>query len=122
MTNEGQIGARLKQFILILKISQNAFAQDIKVTKGFLNDILNGKKGIGAKLIINTAKAYPQLNIRWLLLGEGEMLEPLQRYHPPSDQVSESATIQYLNKSGPMNALFERLEDIERRLSAIEGK
>ena len=81
VTFNKEIGIRLNQFILILNISQNAFAQSIGVTKGYLNDVVNGRRGIGSVILINTAKAYHDLNIRWLITGEGEMYEPASGHY-----------------------------------------
>jgi len=110
VTFDKEVGTRLNEFVLILKISQNAFAQSIGVTKGYLNDVLKGRKGIGPGVIINTAKAYRTLSVRWLLTGEGQMFEhaTLYEYPPPelergqSDMVEEGIRIEYLKKEGQL--------------------
>jgi len=126
VTFDKAVGTRLNEFVLILKISQNAFAQSIGVTKGFLNDVLNGRKGAGLNLIINTAKAYRNLNIRWLLTGEGYMLELERIYTEPPDElppgVKEGVKIEYLKQEGELERIKRRLNEHEQRLRDLEGK
>lgn len=128
VTFDKEVGTRLHEFVLILKISQNAFAQSIGVTKGYLNDVLKGRKGIGPGVIINTAKAYRNLNIRWLLTGEGHMLEPERIYTEPPDElppgVKEGVKIEYLkqNGGGELERMKRLLHEHEQRLRALENQ
>lgn len=127
VTNDKGVGSRLHYFILTLKTSQSDFAQSICVSRGFLNDILHGRKGIGGDAIINIAKAYTQLNIRWLLTGEGSMFEFANYYPPPEldsgipDKLEEGVRIQYAKPDTPA-AIQSRLDDHERRLRILEGR
>ena len=126
VTFDKNIGARLNEFILILGISQNAFAQSIGVTKGYLNDALNGRKGVGINILLNTAKAYRQINIRWLLTGEGEMFELEKIYTPPPDElpsgVAEGVKIEYLKKEGELECIKRLLHEHEQRLRKLENR
>ena len=126
MTFDKSVGMRLNQFILILDISQNAFAQSIKVSRGFLNDVLNGRKGLGGTPLINVAKAYNQLNIRWLLTGEGEMFELEKIYTQPPDElpsgVAEGVRIEYLKKEGELERIKRLLHEHEQRLRKLENR
>jgi len=129
VTTNSDIGMRLKQFILILDFSQITFAQSISISRTHLNDILNGRKGVGGLMLANIAKAYKQLNIRWLLTGEGDMFElaTIFEQSPPeldsgqADKVEEGVKIQYLKKEGQLEAMQRRLEDHERRLRDLEN-
>ena len=128
VTFDKEVGTRLNEFVLILKISQNTFAQSVGVTKGYLNDVLKGRKGIGAGVIINTAKAYRNLNIRWLLTGEGEMLHDEHQYPPPSDWLpdvvldGELATYLKQGGEGELERIKRRLNEHEARIRALEHR
>lgn len=127
MTFDKQVGARLNQFILILKMSQVAFAQSIGMSRGHLNDVVGGRKGLGIDAVSNVAKAYTDLNIRWLLTGEGSMFEFANYYPPPElesgipDKLEEGVRIQYAKPDTPA-AIQSRLDDHERRLRILEGR
>jgi len=130
VTFDKAVGIRLHQFILILKISQNAFAQSIDVSRGFLNDVLKGRKGLGGIPLANVAKAYKHLNIRWLLTGEGEMFEYVTLYENPPpelksgqpDMVEEGVKIQYIKKEGELERIKRLLDEHEQRLRVLEGR
>lgn len=126
MTNETAIGERLDAFRKVLGITQKAFAQQLGVKPGFLNDVIKGRKGIGATILINVAKAYENLNLRWLFTGEGEMYAPVNTYALPPPElppgVSEGIKIEYLKREGQLEAMQRVLADHERRLRDLEGK
>lgn len=126
VTFDKSVGARLHKFILIQKISQTAFAQSISISRGHLSDVLHGRKGIGGDTLVNVAKAYRQLNIRWLLTGEGAMYEYPSYYPPPELEsgiptLEEGVKIEYARPEGQA-AIQARLDDHERRLRILEGR
>lgn len=130
MTNDPSIGERLNAVRIEFRLTQEAFAQSLGVKKGFLNEVLKGRKGIGGTILLNAAKVYPNLNLRWLITGQGQMfdLTTIYEYPPPElesglhDQVQEGVKIQYLKKEGQLEAMARRLEEHERRLRDLEGK
>jgi len=50
------------------------FAGIIGITPGLISDIRNGRKDPGLKVIQGIAKMFTEVNIYWLLLGSGEMI------------------------------------------------
>lgn len=66
---------RLKLFLKTKKISQRKFEMAIGKSNGYVNNIV---KTIGADVVNAIRKAYPDLNIDWLISGEGEMLNERQ--------------------------------------------
>lgn len=126
LTFEKGVGIRLNQFILIQTVSQTSFAQTISVSRGYLNDVLKGRKGIGADALINIAKAYKNLNMRWLLTGEGEMFELEKIYDVPPPElasgVSEGIKIEYPKPEGELERLKRLVNEHEQRLRDLENK
>jgi len=63
---------RLLSFLSFLKIGQNKFAKQC----GFSESLISNSKGsIGSEVLNKIISKYPELNINWLLTGEGEMLK-----------------------------------------------
>ena len=77
--NDNTIKHRLLQFLKASKISQKKFELGIDVSNGYVNNL---KKNIGADKIHRIHSAYPELNIDWLLTGDGEMYNPEQPDKP----------------------------------------
>ncbi|MCK9629127.1 MAG: hypothetical protein M0R37_11120 [Bacteroidales bacterium] len=62
---------RLLEFLAYLEVGQNAFEMKAGISNGYINNV---KESIGTKIINKISAAFPELNIHWLLTGEGEML------------------------------------------------
>lgn len=63
---------RLIEFIDHKRISRRSFSLGIGASSSFVNSI---SKGIGPEYIERIKDKYPDLNIAWLLTGEGDMLK-----------------------------------------------
>ncbi len=64
---------RLEQFLRAENISQSQFADSIGVARASVSHILSGRNKPGFDFLLNTAKAYPALNLEWLITGKGRM-------------------------------------------------
>lgn len=64
---------RIKKYIKNQKTSISSFEKSISASNGYINSI---SKSIGADKMLSISREYSNLNIDWLLTGEGEMLKP----------------------------------------------
>ena len=64
---------RLQQFLAAENISQSQFADTIGVARASISHILAGRNKPGFDFIERTARAYPDLNLDWLITGRGKM-------------------------------------------------
>lgn len=64
---------RLQQFLSAENLTQAQFADSINVAKASISHILAGRNKPGYEFIVNMMKAYPDLNIEWMLTGKGKM-------------------------------------------------
>lgn len=70
------IVARLKEFISHSKIPVTQFADNARIPRPSLSQLLNGRnRKVSDEVITKIHAAYPQLNMMWFLFGEGEMLQ-----------------------------------------------
>ena len=67
---------RLKTFVKFKKISASAFCNSIGVSNAFISSM---RKSIQPDKVESIATNYPELNIEWLLTGEGDMLKAMQQ-------------------------------------------
>lgn len=68
---ESTVKERLVSFINHIGITQAAFQRKCNLSAGYINNMVNS---IGAAKLESILSEYPQLNRRWLLTGEGQML------------------------------------------------
>ncbi|MEN8116766.1 MAG: helix-turn-helix transcriptional regulator [Bacteroidota bacterium] len=71
---------RIKEFIDYKGISAGDLASLLEVQRSNISHILNGRNKPGAALIEKLLNVFPDLNARWLLTGEGLMLDTKQKF------------------------------------------
>lgn len=64
---------RLKQIIEQKGLTAERFASLIGVNASTISHILNGRNKPGFDIIYNITKTFPDINIGWLITGEGSM-------------------------------------------------
>ena len=75
---------RLQQFINAENISQSQFADNIGVARASVSHIISGRNKPGFDFVEKMARAFPALNVEWLITGRGKM------YKNSSDNISQS--------------------------------
>ena len=85
---------RLLEFLRVREISNHAFERAAGLSD---STVYNLNKGLRSDKLAQIALAFPELNIRWLLTGEGEMLSELSHAVPnkttPTVEVHHIQTI-----------------------------
>jgi transcriptional regulator with XRE-family HTH domain len=66
------LGDRLKKFRIAQSLTQKAFAKSLGTAGGYISEIESGKTTPGSNLLISLLRVF-NINLRWLLTGEGEM-------------------------------------------------
>lgn len=65
---------RLKIFLEKRRISNSVFADNCKIARPTLSQLLTGRnKKVSDEVVSKIHEAYPELSIMWLLFGEGAM-------------------------------------------------
>ncbi len=69
---------RIKQYMDYKSISAGELSSLLDVQRSNISHILNGRNKPGAAFIEKMLLSFPDLNARWLLTGNGEMLENME--------------------------------------------
>lgn len=119
-----QQGARLQQLIKALKTNQTGFADLINVSQSNINKMVRGVKGISKTVINALLLGHKNVNVHWLLTGEGEMF--LQHPTSPADQVAEDAAVYGKRPlllgevEGILEAQRREIEALKERVARLE--
>lgn len=70
------IVSRIKEFIDYKTISVRKFEEKVGFSNGAFASQYKNNGSIGSDKIENILQSYPEINLEWLLTGEGEMLKP----------------------------------------------
>ncbi len=69
---------RLEQFIGFKNISFNKLAIKIDVSNSYFSKMVRNKASIGSDILEKIVRIFPDLNVEWLLTGDGEMIKGSQ--------------------------------------------
>ena len=87
------IVSRLKKFLEHAGISNSQFADTCVIPRPTLSQLLNGRnKKVSDEVIAKIHRAYPSLNIMWLLFGDGEMIMSSGDSNQEGDNLSASTS------------------------------
>lgn len=75
ITQNQLIIQRIEDFISEKKISKRRFEIDLEFSNGFLSTSKKQDSSLGVDKILRITEKYKELSIKWLLTGEGDMLE-----------------------------------------------
>lgn len=80
------IVVRLKEFMKHVGLPSTQFADCAKIARPTISQLLNGRnRKVSNELISKLHDAFPELNILWLMFGDGEMInQPNGNSVPPS--------------------------------------
>ena len=101
---------RIFEFIKHENISRRGFSASINRSSSYVNNIVST---ISAEVMQEIRNVYPQLNIDWLLTGEGEMLlanKAVDSESPPVEQIAQSNIDALVN-------IIDKLSDSDKRNS-----
>jgi transcriptional regulator with XRE-family HTH domain len=81
------IKERLILFLSEKKLSQNKFEKAVGLSNGYVNNI---RQSIQPDTLQRIGLIYPELNIGWLMTGEGSMLKGGELHSPSREKEKES--------------------------------
>ncbi len=64
---------RIKQLMVAQKLSQQEFAEKLKISPASLSSIFNDRTKPTINHVEAVMSSFPNINLRWLMAGEGEM-------------------------------------------------
>jgi len=117
-------GARLQQLIKALKTNQTGFADLVNVSQSNINKMVRGVKGISKTVINGLLLGHKNVNVHWLLTGEGEMFLAL----PPAPVGQEAEAAAAYGKrplllgevEGILEAQRREIEALKERVARLE--
>lgn len=106
-------------------LSQAEFSEKVGIKPSQVSEMLNGKRKISERTIHNIVEAFPDLNINWLLTGEGEMLKSDRMSEPqltaiPSVDLAQSTIDRLLSIVESQQRTIETLSGTIKKLTSNE--
>lgn len=112
---------RIAIFIHFKKISPHAFEQKINLSNGYFSKQLKHLGSVGSDILIKIYQSYPELDILWILTGEGQMLkEAVQQSQQIDDIILQDFTNKYISENKKLKKLENDFEKLQTSLSDKE--
>jgi hypothetical protein len=112
---------RIAIFIHFKKISPHAFEQKIDLSNGYFSKQLKHLGSVGSDILIRIYQAYPELDILWVLTGEGQMLkEEILNHQQIDNSILEDFTNKYTNENKKLKKLENDFDKLQTSLSDKE--
>lgn len=71
------IGERMKEIREFTGLNQIKLAEKLGLQQGSYSGIESGSSGLSMKTAINIAKSYKNIDLHWLITGEGKMIRDI---------------------------------------------
>jgi hypothetical protein len=104
---------RIAIYIHLKKITPHAFEKKIELSNGYFSKQLKHLGSVGSDILIRIHYTYTDLDILWVLTGEGQMLKE-EMLH--SQQIDNSILEDFTNKYTNENKKLKKLENDYNKL------
>ncbi len=84
---------RLNELIEKKNLTATKFATLIDANPSAISHLLKGRNKPGYDLLVNIAKAFPDISMDWLLTGKGNMIVSKEAVNAPDRQNKLSSTV-----------------------------
>ncbi len=97
MVNTEKFINRLEQILQYYDLSASVFADRIGVQRSSISHLLTGRNKPSLEFVLKVVKAFPEVNLYWLLNGKGSF--PSSKESSISSILSDSATKATITRS-----------------------
>ena len=112
--DESTIKSRLIDFLDYKRVSKTDFGKSIGVSNAFVTSI---RKSIQPDKLQSIASTFPDLNINWLMTGDGEMLNVSDK----TSTINGEPVIELIKELSEQRKINQKSqEQIDRLLTIIE--
>lgn len=112
------VNKRLKEYIKSQKKTISHYEKEISVSNGYVNSI---SKGVGGEVLLNILEKSPNLNIEWLLTGNGSMLKNDEK-NILNQSITGDSNIQSGNNTSIAGNYVEHIKKLESELQECKIK
>lgn len=101
---------RIAMYLKFRNINPHSFEKKIKLSNGYFSKQLRHLGSVGSDILIKVHEHYPDLNILWVLIGEGQMI--CEGWSDDQGHAGQF-TSNYMVENGKLKLLEEDLEKMQ---------
>lgn len=96
---EKTIAQRIKEVLKYYEVSENSLAGKLGISQTTLNSALkDGKDNVSSKILAGLKENFEDVNLNWLLTGEGEMLKAETEAPEDTPEISYTDGVPYYDE------------------------
>lgn len=108
---KNDINRRMESLIEALKMTKHHFASRIKVASPLVYNFTSGRNAPSFEVLSKITREFPEVNLRWLLIGEGSILGQAIPEEDKEEGLDEIGLLK-----AQMVAIQNRVSEIEKLL------
>ena len=101
---------RIAMYLKFRNINPHSFEKKIKLSNGYFSKQLRHLGSVGSDILIKIHEHYSDLNILWVLIGDGEMI--CENWVEDKGQAGQFSS-NYIMENGKLKMLEEDLEKMQ---------
>lgn len=100
MVNTSDFIERLDYLLQYYSLSASSFADKVNVQRSSISHLLSGRNKPSLEFVLKIVKAFPEVNLYWLLNGKGNFPAENKKEVPPT-RISESSLLEVKELARP---------------------
>ena len=104
---------RIAMYLKFRNISPHAFEKKIHLSNGYFSKQHRTLGSVGSDILIKIHEQYNDLNILWVLIGEGQMIKEEMMADPADESHLNQFSSKYMMENGKLKILEEDLEKMQ---------
>jgi hypothetical protein len=106
---------RISMYLKFRSITPHSFEKKIILSNGYFSKQLRNLGSVGSDILIKIHETYEELNILWILTGQGQMLQHPSQTREGQIQQADEFTMRYESE----NKKLKNLESDMEKLSVV---
>ena len=103
---------RLAMYLQFKNLTPHAFEKKINLSNGYFSKQLKNNGSIGSDILVRIHDQFQDLNLLWLLLGEGQMINENTPFSHQINSQVEEFTNRYSNETRKLKTLEDDIEKL----------
>lgn len=119
LTNTNLANERFAALIDALGFTQVSISQLVGISQGYVSQLMSGRRSITVKVLQSIARIRPEVNVSWVLTGEGSMFFRTEREDP---DVLNEPMLKYGSSADPFEAIRSMIDRHGDRIKKLEDE
>lgn len=124
MVNSAEFAKRLGEILEYYGISAAAFSEMVTVNRSTISHLLSGRNKPSLEFVLKVLKVFPEVELYWLLNGEGHFPTPskIQKTESPEVMVSKNNTgVDSIESQRKNTSLLDSVQNEEPKLHTTKS-